>query len=55
MRRARQRGQAIIEYAVIGVGIILVFLLASSLLQPLLRANMEDTRQGLDSESFLRP
>ena len=47
-----QRGQAMVEYAIIGGAIILTFILTASLLQPLLSSSMENTRLGLNAETL---
>lgn len=49
-----QRGQAIVEYAVTGVTIVLAFILGAAAVQPLLRANLEDSRNGMNYP-LLRP
>lgn len=57
MQRAKryrlQRGQAITEYAVIAVAVILAFAVSVVMLQQLLAANMGSTIQGLSSSKLL--
>lgn len=45
----RQRGQAMAEYAVVGMAIILAVILSATLLRPVLTNSLENTRQGLDT------
>jgi hypothetical protein len=49
----RQRGQALVEYAVIAAAVLLAFASATLLTQQLLSANMGDTMRGLDTPSKL--
>ncbi|PIQ26746.1 hypothetical protein COW36_00675 [bacterium (Candidatus Blackallbacteria) CG17_big_fil_post_rev_8_21_14_2_50_48_46] len=49
----RQRGQALVEYAVIAVAVVLAFVSASLLMQQLLAASMGDTMRGFDTPSKL--
>jgi Flp pilus assembly pilin Flp len=50
-----QRGQALVEYAVIAAAVLLAFVSATLLTQQLLSANMGDTMRGLDTPSKLPP
>ena len=52
-RNRFQRGQAITEYAVIAVAVILAFAVSVVMLQQLLAANMGSTIQGLSSSKLL--
>ena len=44
-----QKGQSLVEYAVIGGGILILLLISVQAIQPLLASNMESTRKGLDT------
>ena len=48
-RRHSQRGQALVEYAVIAVAVILAFSAAAVVTQQLLSANVSSTMEGLSS------
>jgi Flp pilus assembly pilin Flp len=51
--RRRQRGQALVEYAVIAAAVLLAFVSATLVMQQLLQANMGDTMKGIDTPSKL--
>jgi hypothetical protein len=51
--KRRQRGQALVEYAVIAAAVILAFVSASLLTRELLSTNMTDTMKGMNTRSKL--
>jgi len=51
-RRRSQRGQALVEYAVIAVAVILAFSAAAVVTQQLLSANVSSTMEGLSSPAM---
>ncbi|MEZ0367462.1 MAG: hypothetical protein ACAI44_00085 [Candidatus Sericytochromatia bacterium] len=53
LRRRRQRGQALTEYAMIATAVILAFAVSVVVLQQLLAANMGSTMDGLSSPRML--
>ena len=50
----KQKGQSLVEYAIIGVAVILVLIVASKGVDRLMKNQVESTKKGLSSESFLK-
>ena len=50
----KQKGQSLVEYAIIGVAVILVLIIASKGVDRLMKNQVESTKKGLSSESFLK-
>lgn len=48
-RQQQQGGQAMVEYTVVGMAIVLAVILSATLLRPILSNTLENTRQGLDT------
>ena len=51
--KRRQRGQALVEYAVIAAAVVLAFVSASFLMRDLLALNVTDTMKGMNTSSKL--